>query len=295
MADLSFTQKEILRTLVELYSRTQKLIKSTAIANALGKDEGTIRNVILSLKSLGFVVSKTGPTGGYKPTSKAYNYLRILSDLTPTYAKIRKNDEEINVYVIGIELMDLTNPYSSKAVLKVAGDIDILKPGDVIKVGPLLTYRLILSGIVLLIDTFRSEVVVEVESLVSVPKITAKMLINGRNLLTINEKATIKDAAKILSKENIRGLPVVDNGKGGLLGMITSADILRAFIEDDCNASVSKYLRTNIVTVEPDEELVEIINKMIKHNTGRVIVVNEERPIGIITRTDILRRLAALS
>ncbi len=293
MAELSFTQREILRTLVELYSRNQRLIKSTEIANELGKDDGTVRNVILNLKSLGLIESKTGPSGGYKPTSKAYSFLRALSDIMSAYAKIRKNGDEINVYVLNVELMDLTNPYSSKAVLRVAGDIDLLKPGDRIKVGPLPTYRLVLSGVVLLVDAFRSEIVIDVESLVSIPKIPAKALISGRNLLTADKSYPVIETAKILSAENIRGLPVVDDD-GELLGMITSADILKAFINNDSNAPVSKYLRTNIVTVGVEEELVDVINKMIKYNTGRVVVVDGGRPVGIITRTDILRKIAAL-
>lgn len=293
MAELSFTQREILRALVELYSKNQKLIKSTEIAEALGKDDGTIRNIILNLKSLGLVESKTGPSGGYKPTSKAYNYLRALSDIISTYAKIRRNGEDINVYVLNVELMDLTNPYSSKAVLKVAGDIDLLKPGDRIKVGPLPTYRLVLSGIILLVDAFRSEIVIEVEGLVSIPKASAKSIVNGRKLLVASKEHPINEVAKILITENIRGLPVIDNN-GELIGMITSADILKAFVNNDPNAPISNYLRTNIVTVLSDEELVDIIHKMIKHNTGRVIVLNDGKPIGIITRTDILQKIAAL-
>ncbi|MEM1983197.1 MAG: CBS domain-containing protein [Sulfolobales archaeon] len=293
MAELSFTQREILRTLVELYSKNQKLIKSTEIANALGKDDGTIRNIISNLKSLGLIESKTGPSGGYKPTSKAYNYLKALSNIISSYAKIRKNGEEINVFVLNVELMDLTNPYSSKAVLKVAGDIDLLKPGDKIKVGPLPTYRLVLSGIILLVDAFRSEVVIEVESLVSIPKITAKSLVNGRKLLTASKNYPINEIAKILSNENIRGLPVI-NDNGELIGLITSADIIKAFINNDGSSSITNYLRTNIVTVSPNEELVDIINKMINYNTGRIVVVDEGKPVGIITRTDILQKLAAL-
>jgi predicted transcriptional regulator len=64
MEGLSFTQREILRALVKLYDKTQRLVKSTDIAKELGKDDGTIRNVILSLKSLGLIESKTGPRGG---------------------------------------------------------------------------------------------------------------------------------------------------------------------------------------------------------------------------------------
>ncbi|MEM4556447.1 MAG: CBS domain-containing protein, partial [Sulfolobales archaeon] len=128
---------------------------------------------------------------------------------------------------------------------------------------------------------------------VGIPRITAKELIGNRKLLTVDKDYTINEIAKILSVENIRGLPVI-NDKGELLGMITSADVLKAVTNNDVNAPVSKYLRTNIVTVSYDEELIDIMNKMVKHNTGRVIVINDGKPVGIITRTDILKKIAAL-
>ncbi len=291
MAELSYTQREVLQTLVSLYVKAQRLIKSTEIAKALKRDDGTIRNVILGLKSAGLVESKTGPNGGYKPTPKAYSYLKLIYEETGPFTKVRKDGSEINIHVLNVELIDLTNPYSSKAVLKVAGDINSLKVGDRISVGPLPISRLVLSGIVLLVDMFRSELVVEVESLISIPREPVKSLLKSRRLITTTTDASVRDIAKILSAENVRGLPVIE-GSGKLVGMITSADVIRALINNDVDAPVTKYMRTNIVTATPDEDIYEIIDKMVKNNTGRIIIVYDGKPIGIITRTDILNRIA---
>jgi acetoin utilization protein AcuB len=47
--------------------------------------------------------------------------------------------------------------------------------------------------------------------------------------LTISSEANLEEAAEILYRHGIGGLPVVDNGK--LVGVITVADIMAAFIE----------------------------------------------------------------
>lgn len=293
MAELSYMQREILQTLINLYIKSQRLVKSTEIAKVLNRDDGTIRNVILGLRSLGLVESKTGPNGGYKPTPKAFSYLKLIYEDLGSFTKIRRDGVEINVHVLNVELIDLTNPYSSKAILKISGDINILKVGDRISVGPLPTSRLVLSGIILLIDMFRSELVVEIESLVSIPKEPVKSLLRARRLITIGANSSIRDVAKILASEGIRGVPVIDDS-GKLLGIVTSADVIRALVNNDVDAPLTKYIRS-VVTVGPDEDLYSVIDKMVKQNTGRVVVVYDGKPIGIVTRTDILNRLAGLS
>jgi len=293
MNDLTYSQREVLRTLVTLYNKHQRLIKSTEIAQVMGKDDGTIRNMILDLKTMGFVESKTGPNGGYKPTSKAYNYLRAISDNSLKYARIRKDGRELDVYVLNVEFLDLSNPYANKAVLKVTGDINSLKLGDRVRVGPLPFSRLFICGYVLLVDTFRSEVVVEVENIVSIPRENAGKILSNRKLVTIGVRASVMEAAKKLNIEGIRGIPVV-NDNGELVGIITSTDVIKALVNNELDAPVVKYMRTNVVTASPDEDISEIISKMIKNNVGRVVVVYGSKPIGIITRTDILQRIAGL-
>ncbi len=47
---------------------------------------------------------------------------------------------------------------------------------------------------------------------------------------TIESKQNIKDAAEILAKSEFHALPVVD-GEGDLLGMVTSADLLKYLVD----------------------------------------------------------------
>ena len=75
---LTSVQKEILQTLINLYqSSSGKSIKGEDIAEVMGRNPGTIRNQMQSLRSLGLVKGVPGPRGGYKPTIEAYHSLNI--------------------------------------------------------------------------------------------------------------------------------------------------------------------------------------------------------------------------
>jgi len=119
LQNLSLTQREILLALIELYNKTKSMIKSKEVADMIGKDEGTVRNIILSLKVLGLVESKPGPNGGYMPTLKAYEYVKNPS-ISPVYDKlsIYKGLMEVDVKVSNIEIIDITNPKGNRVLLR---------------------------------------------------------------------------------------------------------------------------------------------------------------------------------
>lgn len=54
----------------------------------------------------------------------------------------------------------------------------------------------------------------------------------SKNIHTIEEGSDLKEAARIMKKYKIGCVPVV-NSNGGLLGLVTSTDILGAYIEQN--------------------------------------------------------------
>lgn len=270
------------------------MIKSRDIAEMVGKDEGTVRNIIASLKAMGFIESKTGPRGGYMPTLKAFEYIRM-----PIYAhtyeaiRVKKNGNELDVGILGIELLDITSPMGNRAVLKVAGDLGLIKPGDNITLGPTPSNRLVIEGKVLFVDELRKEIVIDISRIVSIPR---EPLINiaSRNLVTVSSKSSIRDVAKILFEHGIRGAPVLDSN-GNVIGLITTADIAKAVTENNIEANVQEYMRREVVKIRDNEDILDAIKLMIDKGIGRLLVINSSgKPVGIVTRTDILRRIAGL-
>ncbi|AEE93465.1 putative signal transduction protein with CBS domains [Acidianus hospitalis W1] len=294
MQNLSSTQREILLALIELYNKGKKMIKSKEVADMIGKDEGTVRNIILGLKVLGLVESKPGPNGGYIPTLKAYEFIKNPS-ISPILDKLSlyRGNVETDIKIDNIELLDVTNPSGNKVILKVTGDLRKIRPGDPVRLGPTPYSRLVIDGVVINADDSRKEVLIDVKRMISVPKEKVKNII-GRRLITLKPDMTLKEASMILYKEGIRGAPVLGEGEK-VLGIITTADIIKAFFEGKYDAKVSDYMKTDVITIRDEEDVLEAIRKMVIYNVGRLLVVDSmQRVIGIVTRTDILKSIAGL-
>ncbi len=54
---------------------------------------------------------------------------------------------------------------------------------------------------------------------------------------------------------------------------------------------VRDIMTKNIKTVKPDDSVHTAVKKMIKFDIGSVIVVSSGRPVGIITETNVIRRI----
>ncbi|AEM39297.1 putative signal transduction protein with CBS domains [Pyrolobus fumarii 1A] len=292
MYKLSSAQREILEALVKLYDKHRRLVKSKEIAELVGKDEGTVRNIIAGLKSLGLVESKTGPSGGYMPTLKAYEVLRGFA-ATEVPVPVRKDGQLLNLVVTSVELIDVLNPEGIRAILRVQGDIEGLEPGDRIKIGPMPYTRLVIEGIVVYIDRYTKQVSVNVRRVTSIPRESVGS-IASKQLITLKPNMSIREAAKILSEKMIRGAPVIDD-EGRLIGIITLADIAKAVAEGRLDAKVEEYMSKEVVTVREDQDILDAIRLMQKYRIGRLVVLDAMGKLkGIVTRTDILRFISAL-
>ncbi|MBS7650804.1 CBS domain-containing protein [Candidatus Bathyarchaeota archaeon] len=54
---------------------------------------------------------------------------------------------------------------------------------------------------------------------------------------------------------------------------------------------VRDVMSGNVKTVRPNSTILEVVRKMNKFDVGSVVVVEGDRPVGIITERDILRRV----
>lgn len=287
---LTMSQREILEALVRLYEKHRRLIKSKEIAEVTGRDEGTVRNIILSLKSLGLVESKTGPSGGYMPTLKAYEVLR--GTITQIPVKLKKDGRELDVTVIGIELLDVFNPEGGRALLRVYGDLGEISVGDVITVGPAPYTRIVIEGTVLHIDRASGQIAVAIKRIVSIPR-TPVVQVMSKKLFTLDANMTVTEALKELLSKGYRGAPVREGTK--LIGMFTHRDGIKALIAGKPDTPIRELASRPLITVSEDEDVLKAMEIMQKREVGRLVVVNATgEPVGMITRTDILRYIAGL-
>ncbi|MDD3454664.1 MAG: CBS domain-containing protein [Methanobacteriales archaeon] len=291
---LTAVQKEILQTLINLYKKADgKSIKGEEIAAIMNRNPGTIRNQMQALRSLGLVKGVPGPRGGYKPTIKAFQYLEISPMEMKAQVPIYKNGEKLeDLSVSKIEFTSIPHPGECEAAIKVVGSIKNLDLGDRIRVGPTPVNKLVVDGIIVGRDDMDNMILLDTTGIRSIPQKTV-MEVATQDLVTIKPEMTLKEVARILSEKNIEGAPVTEDDK--IVGMLTLSDINRAIAEGKDQCKVADIMSTSIVTVDKTVMISDAIEIMNKHNIGRLILVDsKKRPIGIVTRTDILDAISEL-
>lgn len=113
------------------------------------------------------------------------------------------------------------------------------------------------------------------------------------NPITLDGLTTIRDAARVLSTKGIEGAPVMDDGE--IMGMVTLSDISKALAESREDMKVVDIMTKNAITVSEDVVIADAIEIMNKNQIGRLIVVGTAgNVIGIVTRTDLLDKIAGL-
>jgi len=138
------------------------------------------------------------------------------------------------------------------------------------------------------LDELEKKLIKILERKVSVG-ITAKDIMSSP-VKTVNTLTSIEETKKILLRYGHNGIPVVEEGK--LKGIITMQEVNKAKQHGLGKELVSKYMSNQIINVKLDTPLTEIQELMIDYDIGRILVVNQENKlIGIVTRTDLIRNL----
>jgi len=148
----------------------------------------------------------------------------------------------------------------------------------------------VLKGTVSLVDIFKNI------DLKSVPK-KAVSEIMSKEIATCNPKDPVTKVWNRMLESDFTGIPVLSDD-GMPLGMITRFDILKkggARTSKEVGARsqepmrVEKLMSTPIYHVGPDDDLHHAIKLMLKHDLGRVSVVDQGKLVGIVDRYDLIK------
>jgi len=126
-----------------------------------------------------------------------------------------------------------------------------------------------------------------------------------RRVLTFEPEIRASDAALRLADEGIAGGPVVEGGR--VVGIVTLRDLLfreghvaaqtsGPFLRGErhlANLTVAEVMTREVVTIRATDLLVHAIEVMDSAGVNRLPVVDEQdRPVGILARDDVLRVIA---
>ncbi len=107
--------------------------------------------------------------------------------------------------------------------------------------------------------------------------------------ITTTENATIQEAIELMKINSIRHLPVVSEGNI-LRGFVTLADLKEGLIPSMvAGVSLTDLMIKNPIMVDPDDNIETAALLIYKHKIGGMPVVKNNKLVGIITESDILR------
>ncbi|MFA0761485.1 MAG: hypothetical protein HZLCBSQH_001593 [Candidatus Fervidibacterota bacterium] len=118
------------------------------------------------------------------------------------------------------------------------------------------------------------------------PAKRAKDIMTTR-VVTVKPSTPIPEAARLLVRRKISGVPVVDEkDKTKVVGILTEADLLAA---PAGAKTVAEVMRKRVISVSPETPIDEIAAILVKRKIKRVPVLEGGKLVGIVSRIDVLR------
>jgi acetoin utilization protein AcuB len=120
--------------------------------------------------------------------------------------------------------------------------------------------------------------------------------------IAVTPSTPVSEARELMRRKRIRHLLVTEEER--LVGIITDRDIRLNLPSPASSLSVWEvnYLITkltvgeamtrSLITIRPDRPVAEAVRLMLEHKIGALPVTENERVVGIITETDLLRAFA---
>ncbi len=120
------------------------------------------------------------------------------------------------------------------------------------------------------------------------------------DLKVLADDATVGEAVATLADSHVSAVPVLDH-KRRFVGVLSTTDVLQA--EAECTSAeererlfqdtlVREIMTTTPQTVEPDDHVKDVAQRMLYLEVHRLFVVYEGELVGVVSQSDIVRAVA---
>jgi len=110
-------------------------------------------------------------------------------------------------------------------------------------------------------------------------------------VVTADPARSLRDIAVLMRERNV-GSVVLVNGRRPV-GFITDRDVALAVVADERDPAgrASDHASTPVITAEPDMDVEEAADKMVRHGVRRLVVVEAGTLAGVVTLDDLTSRV----
>jgi hypothetical protein len=126
--------------------------------------------------------------------------------------------------------------------------------------------------------------------MVSLPKAPVSEYASN-TLVTIDFDTPLQQVARILTDNNIYGAPVKRNNQ--LVGLVTLKDLGKAVAVGNLG-SAGDIMSPSLFSVDAETPVYEALRLFQQNNVASLVVTSDGSPKGVITRTDVLRKITPL-
>ena len=111
-----------------------------------------------------------------------------------------------------------------------------------------------------------------------------------KNVITIDINETANNAANQMKENDISFLVIIKNGKP--VGVVSERDFVQKLCINNQNSSdvkISDIMSYKFRWVNPTTKIEDAIQKMLNNNIRRLLILDDEKLVGVITQTDLAR------
>ena len=109
-----------------------------------------------------------------------------------------------------------------------------------------------------------------------------------KNVITIDINETANNAANQMKENDISFLVIIENGKP--VGVVSERDFVQKLCINNENSSdvkISDIMSYKFRWVNPTTKIEDAIQKMLNNNIRRLLILDDEKLVGVITQTDL--------
>lgn len=120
----------------------------------------------------------------------------------------------------------------------------------------------------------------------------------NQEVISISETTTPIEAFEKMYKNGVRRLFVLDE-KGNPSGVVSYSDLIGVLNQlsdvdkENNEEKIADIMTTDIVTINAQEQIKNAANLMLRADVSGLLALDAGKPIGVITKTDICRLVAA--
>jgi len=117
----------------------------------------------------------------------------------------------------------------------------------------------------------------------------------NKDVITINQGATIVTVIETLLKNDISGAPVV-NENNDMIGIITEKDCMRIYVDssyhDIPSGKVTDFMSSTVMSIASDKTILDAAKSFIDNSYKGLPVVDGNKLVGQISRRDVLKMIS---